>query len=114
MYERRKEVCSPRPLCWRHSAGVNAELCNGAAAADVPNIKAAVLVQHGALDTRLVEAWPVYEEALIAANVNHEGYLYPGARHESFNDATPERYDAAAATDAWVRTVDWSNRYVRT
>ena len=53
----------------------------GAAAADVPNIKAAVLVQHGALDTQLVEAWPAYEEALIAANANHEGHLYPGARH---------------------------------
>jgi carboxymethylenebutenolidase len=85
----------------------------GAAAADVPNIKAAVLVQHGALDTRLVEAWPAYEEALTAANVTHEGHLYPGAMHGFFNDATPERYDAAAATEAWTRTVDWFNRYVR-
>ena len=86
----------------------------GAAAADVPNIKAAVLVQHGALDTRLVEAWPAYEEALIAANVTHEGHLYPGAMHGFFNDATPERYDASAATEAWTGTVDWFNRYVRT
>lgn len=85
----------------------------GAAAADVPNIKAAVLVQHGALDTRLVEAWPAYEEALTAANVTHEGHLYPGAVHGFFNDATPERYDEAAATEAWTRTVDWFNRYVR-
>jgi len=84
-----------------------------AAAADVPNIKAAVLVQHGALDTRLVEAWPAYEEALAAANVTHEGHLYPGAMHGFFNDATPERYDEAAATEAWTRTVDWFNRYVR-
>lgn len=85
----------------------------GAAAADVPNIKAAVLVQHGALDTRLVEAWPAYDEALSAANVTHEGHLYPGAVHGFFNDATPERYDEAAATEAWTRTVDWFNRYVR-
>lgn len=86
----------------------------GAAAADVPNIKAAVLVQHGALDTRLVEAWPAFDAALTAANVTHEGHLYPGAVHGFFNDATPERYDEAAATEAWTRTVDWFNRYVRT
>ena len=85
----------------------------GAAAADVPNIKAAVLVQHGELDTRLVEAWPAYEAALTAANVTHEGHIYPGAVHGFFNDATPERYDEAAATEAWTRTVDWFNRYVR-
>jgi len=85
----------------------------GAAAADVAKIKAAVLVQHGALDTRLVEAWPAYEAALIAANVTHEGHIYPGAVHGFFNDATPERYDEAAATEAWTRTVDWFNRYVR-
>src|SRR5438093_9170615 len=42
------------------------------AAADVPKIKAAVLVHHGALDTRLAEAWPAYDEALKANKVPHE------------------------------------------
>ncbi len=82
-------------------------------AADVANIKAAILVQHGALDTRLVEAWPAYEEALKAANIAHEGHLYPNAMHGFFNDATPERYDEAAATEAWSRTIAWFNTYVR-
>ena len=85
----------------------------GADAADVPNIKAAVLVQHGGLDTRLVNAWPAYDEALTAANVTHEGHIYPNAVHGFFNDATPERYDEAAATEAWTRTIDWFDRYVR-
>ena len=39
------------------------------AAADVPKIKAAVLVHHGEADTRLVEAWPAYEAALKANKV---------------------------------------------
>lgn len=82
-------------------------------AEEVPNIRAAILVQHGELDTRLVEAWPAYESALAAANVTHEGHIYPGAVHGFFNDATPERYNEAAATEAWTRTVDWFNRYVR-
>jgi len=85
----------------------------GAAAGDVPNIKAAILVQHGELDTRLVEAWPAYDEALTAANVIHEGHLYPNSVHGFFNDATPERYNEATATEAWTRTIDWFNRYVR-
>ena len=86
---------------------------SGADAADVPNIKAAVLVQHGALDTRLINAWPEYETALRANNVNYEGHIYDNAMHGFFNDATPERYDEAAATEAWVRTIDWFNTYVR-
>jgi len=81
--------------------------------ADVPKIKAAILVQHGALDTRLVQAWPAYEAALKAAGVTYEGHIYPNAMHGFFNDATPERYNEAAATEAWTRMVNWFNTYVR-
>lgn len=82
-------------------------------AADVSKIKAAILVQHGALDTRLVEAWPAHEAALKAANVPYEGHIYPGAVHGFNNDATPERYNQAAADEAWQRTIAWFNKYVR-
>lgn len=82
-------------------------------AADVARIKAAILVQHGALDTRLVDAWPAYDAALTAAGVTHEGHLYPDAVHGFFNDATPERYNAAAAEEAWTRMIDWFNTHVR-
>ncbi len=85
----------------------------GVDAAAARNIRAAILVQHGELDTRLVEAWPAYEQALAANNVTHEGHIYPGAVHGFFNDATPERYNETAATEAWRRTIDWFNRYVR-
>jgi carboxymethylenebutenolidase len=85
----------------------------GANPAEVANIRAAILVQHGELDTRLVEAWPEYEAALQAAGVTYEGRIYPGAVHGFFNDATPERYNEAAATEAWTRMVDWFNTYVR-
>ena len=83
-------------------------------AADVPKIKAAVLVHHGGEDTRLVMAWPEYEAAMKAAGVTHEGYVYPGAVHGFNNDATPARYNKAAADLAWQRTVAWFNKYVRT
>jgi carboxymethylenebutenolidase len=81
--------------------------------ADVAKIKAAILVHHGELDTKLVQAWPAYDKALKAANVPHEGHIYKGAVHGFFNDATPERYDEAAAHEAWTSTVAWFNKYVR-
>src|SRR5690242_3926375 len=80
---------------------------------DVAKIKGAILVHHGELDTRLAMSWPAYDAALSAANVPHEGYIYPGAVHGFNCDATPERYNRAAATLAWDRTVNWFNKYTR-
>ena len=80
---------------------------------DAAKIKAAILVHHGELDTRLAATWPTYEIALKAANVPHEGYIYPAAVHGFNCDATPERYNKAAADLAWQRTIDWFNKYVR-
>jgi carboxymethylenebutenolidase len=81
--------------------------------ADVPKIKAAVLVHHGGEDKRLVDAWPAYDAALTEAKVPHEGHIYPGAVHGFNNDATPQRYNKAAADEAFKRTVDWFNKYLR-
>jgi carboxymethylenebutenolidase len=80
--------------------------------ADVPKIKAAVLVHHGATDTRLVNAWPAYEAAMKAAGVTHEGYLYEGAGHGFNNDATPARYNEAASKLAMQRTIAWFKKYL--
>jgi carboxymethylenebutenolidase len=80
---------------------------------DISKIKAAVLVHHGELDTRLAATWPAYDAALKEASVPHEGYIYPGAVHGFNCDATPERYNKPAADLAWQRTVDWFNKYVR-
>jgi carboxymethylenebutenolidase len=80
---------------------------------DIPKIKAAILVHHGELDTRMAATWPAYDKALTAINVPHEGYIYPGAVHGFNCDATPERYNKPAADLAWQRTIDWFNKYVR-
>lgn len=82
-------------------------------AAAVPNIKAAILVHHGALDKQLVDGYPAYEAALKQHNIPHEGHIYPNSVHGFFNDATPERYNKAAAEEAWSRTIAWFNKYTR-
>jgi len=73
--------------------------------AKVPQIKARLLIQHAARDTRLVEGLPAYEAALKAAAVNYQAIVYPDVDHAFLNDTSAERYNAAAAKLAWERTV---------
>ena len=82
-------------------------------AAEIPKIKAAVLVHHGELDKNGAASLPAYDAALTAAGVPHEGYIYPNTVHGFNCDATPERYNKAAADLAWGRTIDWFNKYTR-
>jgi carboxymethylenebutenolidase len=81
---------------------------------DVAKIKAAILIHHGALDKALADAYPAQEAELKKNNIRHEGHVYPNSVHGFFNDATPERYNRAAAQQAWTRTIEWFNQYVRT
>ena len=80
--------------------------------ADVPKIKAPLLIQSAEVDERINASWPAYEEALKAANVKYERHLYPGTQHGFHNDTTP-RYDAASAKLAWERTLAFFNKHVR-
>jgi carboxymethylenebutenolidase len=82
------------------------------APADVPRIRAQVLVHHAGNDARLLEAWPGYEAALKSAGIRYEGYVYPGVEHGFNNDTTP-RYDDAAARLAWQRTLALFDRTLR-
>jgi carboxymethylenebutenolidase len=72
--------------------------------ADVPKIKAALLLHFAELDTRVNAGWPDYEAALKAAGVAYEAHFYPGVNHGFHNDTTP-RYDRAAAELSWQRTL---------
>ncbi len=46
------------------------------------------------------------------AGVRHTSHLYEGAQHGFNNDTTP-RYDNAAATLAWQRTLDFFGAHLR-
>ena len=80
---------------------------------DVPKIKAAILIHHGALDKNLAGAYPAQEAELMKNNIRYEGHVYPNSVHGFFNDATPERYNKVAAEQAWPRTIEWFNQYAR-
>jgi carboxymethylenebutenolidase len=78
---------------------------------DVPHIKAPLMLHYGELDSGINEGWPAYEKALKANNKVYEAYIYKGANHGFHNDSTP-RYDEAAATLAWERTLKWFKQYL--
>ena len=82
------------------------------AAEDVPKIKAPLLLHYAGLDARVNKGWPDYEAALKANGVTYTAHIYGGANHGFHNDTTP-RYDQAAATLAWQRTIDFFNQSLR-
>lgn len=82
---------------------------NTPAPEDAAKVKAPLLVHLAAVDERINAAWPAYEAALKAAGVKFEVYQYPGTQHGFNNDTTP-RYDAAAARQAWDRTLAFFKR----
>jgi carboxymethylenebutenolidase len=79
---------------------------------DAAKIKAPINAQYGELDARITDGWPAFDAALTEAKVVHEGHVYKGANHGFHNDTTP-RYDEAAAKQAWQRTLDWFNKYLK-
>ena len=78
---------------------------------DVGRIRAPLLFQFAEKDDNVNATWPAYETALKKAGKTYEAYLYPGANHGFHNDTTP-RYDEAAATLAWERTLAWFRKYL--
>jgi carboxymethylenebutenolidase len=78
---------------------------------DVPRIKAAMLGIYGGKDTRITGGAPALEAALKQAGVTYEMKIYDDADH-AFNNDTGARYNAAAAADAWARTLEWFKGHI--
>lgn len=78
-------------------------------AADVPRIRAPLLLHYAGLDQRVNAGIPAYEAALKASHKRFEIFVYPGVNH-GFNNDTSNRYDKAAADLAWSRTIAFLKR----
>lgn len=71
----------------------------------------AVLGIYAAQDQRVNAGEPAARAALEKAGMVFDLVTEPDANHAFFND-TGERYNAAAAADAWKRVQEWFARYV--
>ena len=72
----------------------------------VAAIDCRVLAFYGDQDQRLMDSLPAVTKAMTAAGVDFTAKVYPGVGHAFFNDTNPQTYDAAAAADAWGRTLE--------
>lgn len=79
---------------------------------EVPGIKAAVLAIYGELDQRINQSIPAIEAAMKQNNKVFQKQIYSGANHAFHND-TGRNYNAAAARDAWAKTLAWFEQYVK-
>lgn len=81
--------------------------------ADVPNIKAPLLLHYAGLDERINAQVPAFREALDAAGVDYTLHMYEGVDHAFHNDTSAARYSAEAADLAWTRTIDFFQRTLK-
>ena len=80
--------------------------------ASVRNIKAPLVCHLAEHDERINATYPAFETALKAAGVNYQVHVYPGTQHGFHNNSTP-RYNEAAATLSWERTLAHFKAYLR-
>jgi carboxymethylenebutenolidase len=74
-------------------------------AAQVPAIKAALLLHYAENDEAVNAGIAAYEAALKANNKKYTIHTYPGTQHAFNNDTGGARYNKAAADLAWGRTL---------
>jgi carboxymethylenebutenolidase len=81
--------------------------------AEVPKIRAPLLLHYAGLDARINEGIPAFEDALKKADKKYTLYVYEGANHAFNNDTSGARYNKEAAEHAWARTVDFLKEYLK-
>jgi carboxymethylenebutenolidase len=112
-------------FCWggrmTNLLAVNSSTLNAAVAyyggqpdaADVPKIKAKLILHYAGMDERVNAGIPAYEAALKAAGKDYQLYIYDGVQHAFNNDTGGERYNAEAAKLAWGRTLELFNKTIK-
>jgi len=75
--------------------------------ADVPKIKASLMLHYAANDERINAGIPAYEKALKEAEKKYQLFIYEGTQHAFHNDTAPTRYNEQAAKLAWNRTIEF-------
>ncbi|MBC7927911.1 MAG: dienelactone hydrolase family protein [Bryobacteraceae bacterium] len=80
-------------------------------ASEVGRINTPILFNYAELDRNLTASMAPFMQALAQNQKRFEVHVYHNANHAFHNDTGP-RYDAAAATDAWQKTLDFLNRYL--
>jgi carboxymethylenebutenolidase len=72
---------------------------------EAPRVKAAMMLHYAGIDDRVNASGKPWIEALKAAGVETQAFVYDGVNHAFNNDTAVGRYDKTAADLAWGRTI---------
>ena len=78
--------------------------------ADAARVRVPLLLHYAGRDTRVAASATPWVAALKAAGRNAQAFTYPDVDHGFHNDTAGARYDQAAATLAWERTIHFLTR----
>lgn len=79
----------------------------------VKNIRAPVMAHYGEKDPGVNKGIDATVEAMRKYKKTFDHKTYPGAQHAFHNDTNKDRYDAAAAKEAWERTLEFFRKNVK-
>lgn len=82
------------------------------APAEAAKVQAPLMLHYAGKDARVNATGEPWVAALRAAGKPVEAYTYPGVDHAFNNDGSAERYNAAAAKQAWDRTTAFLHRHL--
>ena len=78
--------------------------------AEAAKVQAPLLIHHAGLDARVAQTLFPWVTALRNAGKKVTYFNYEGANHAFNNDTSAERYNKAAADQAWARTISFFRR----
>jgi len=79
----------------------------------VKNIEAPVLAHYGGEDKGVNPGIPATEEAMKRYDKSYTYKIYPGAQHGFNSDIGGSGQNAAAAKEAWPRTLEFFNKHLQ-
>ena len=83
-------------------------------ASDLPKVHAPVLGLYGGNDNRVSSTVPATDSAMKSLGKTYEHFVFDGAGHGFLRAQDGQNgANAAAANDAWPRTVTWFQKYLR-
>ncbi|WP_322962892.1 dienelactone hydrolase family protein [Sphingomonas fuzhouensis] len=80
--------------------------------AEAAKVHSPLMLHYAGKDARVNAIGEPWVAALRAAGRPVEAFTYPGVDHAFNNDASAQRYDKAAATQAWARSIAFLHRHL--
>jgi len=102
-------------LCAAREAATAAAVCfygSPLGADDVARVKVPLMMHYAGKDSRINQTIPTFRAMLDEQQLAYSLHMYPGTGHGFHNDSSEARYDPAAATLAWDRTISFFGNYL--